>query len=187
MPASVSRNDSAAEKLRPYKNPEQCLTEFSSWYEEGKKRKAEGKDFDPIALEKYQFTVQIAPFALEEYEYWEKHDGWNGHRVWEETKKGGRACRRDKSGRIVWVSPGLVFPIVGAMCEFVQEVATHKWAISKPSLFKPAEMIARAVAQFRSVDSDPMLMGRSAGVYDALRIYPGTIVEVMADMKNVGK
>ena len=28
MPLSVSKNDSAAEKLRAYKNPEQCLTDF---------------------------------------------------------------------------------------------------------------------------------------------------------------
>jgi hypothetical protein len=82
------------------------------------------------------------------------------------------------------MSPGLLFPILGAVSEFVQEVKPGHWAISKPSLFKPAEMIARAVAQFRSVNSDPMLMGRSAGVYDALRIYPGTIVEVMAEMKK---
>jgi hypothetical protein len=26
-------------------------------------------------------------------------------------------------------------------------------------------------------------MGRSAGVYDALRIYPGTIIEVINEMK----
>jgi len=187
MPTAVSHNESAAEKLRPYKNPEQCLTEFSDWYESGKKKQSEGKDFDPIALEKYNFTVQIAPFALEEYEYWEKHDGWNGQRVFEETKKGGRACRRDKNKKVVWVSPGLVFPIVGAMSEFVMEVSPGNWAISKPNLFKPAEMIARAVTQFRGVESDPMLMGRSSGVYDALRIYPGTIVEVMADMKSSRK
>lgn len=184
MPRSVSNVDSAAEKLRPYKNPEQCLTDFSDWYDKGKNPKNQGKPFDQIALNKYEFTVQIAPFAIEEYEYWEKHDGWNGNHVWEETKKGGRACRRDKNSKIVWVSPGLVFPILGAMSEFVQEVSPSQWKILKPSLFKPNEMIGRAVTQFRSVNSDPMLMGRSAGVYDALRIYPGTIVEVMADMKS---
>lgn len=152
------------------------MTEFSDWYER--------RDSDPLARRKYDFTVQIAPSAIEEYEYWEKHDAWNGHRVWEETKKGGRACRRDRSGKIVWVSPGLVFPIVGAMSEFVDETTPGIWAINKPRLFKPNEMIARAVAQFRSVDSDPMLMGRSAGVYDALRIYPATIMEVMSDMNS---
>ena len=175
MPLSVSKNESPAEKLRPYKNPEQCLTDFSTWYEH--------RVSDPIARAKYDFTVQIAPYAIEEYEYWERHEAWNGFHIWEETKKGGRACRRDKKGKIVWVSPGLVFPLVGAMSEFVVENPPGKWAIAKPTLFKPGEMIGRAVSQFRSVDGDPMQMGRSAGAYDALRIYPATIVEVMSDMK----
>ena len=179
MPLSVSKNDSAAEKLRAYKNPEQCLTDFSEWYED--------KDRDPIVRAKYEFTVQIAPYAIEEYEFWERHEGWNGQHVWEETKKGGRACRRDKKGKVVWVSPGLVFPMLGAMSEFVEEVSPGKWVISKPSLFKSTEMIARAVSQFRSVGSDPMQMGRNAGAYDALRIYPGTLVEVMRDMKKANK
>jgi hypothetical protein len=189
MPLSVSGNDTPAEKLRPYKNPEQCLTEFSDWFERGKKKKDEGKDFDADALRKYQFTVNIAPYALEENEYWEKHDAWNGQRVWEETKKGGRACRRDKNKRIIWVSPGIIFPIIGAMSQFVQEESPCEWRVVKPRIFKPGEMIASAIAQFRSdtVNSDPMLMGRSSGVYDALRIYPRTLVEVMSDMKAGGK
>jgi hypothetical protein len=45
-------------------------------------------------------------------------------------------------------------------------------------------MIVRAVAQFRSVGSDPMLMGRSASVYDALKIYPSTIVQVMQQIEQ---
>jgi hypothetical protein len=180
MPVTVSQNESAAEKLRAYKNPEQCLTDFSSWYED--------RRTDPIIRAKYDFTVQIAPYAIEEYEFWERHEAWNGHHVWEETKKGGRACRRDKkTGKIVWVSPGLVFPIVGAMSAFVEERAPGRWAITKPSLFKPTEMIARAVSQFRNIDSDPMQMGRSAGAYDALRIYPSTLVDVMRDMKSAAK
>lgn len=176
MPVSVSKNETAAEKLRAYKNPEQCLTDFSEWYER--------KEHDEDARTKYDFTVQMAPHAISEYEYWERHEGWNGHKIWEETKKGGRACRRDKSGKIVWVSPGLVFPLMGAMSEFVEPGTTGSWVIKKPGIFKPTEMVARAVAQFRALDSDPMQMGRSAGAYDALRIYPSTLVEVMKDMKN---
>jgi hypothetical protein len=34
MPVSVSKNESASEQLCPYENPEQCLTEFSQWWEE---------------------------------------------------------------------------------------------------------------------------------------------------------
>jgi hypothetical protein len=183
MPVSVSGNESAAEKLRAYKNPEQCLTDFSDWYE----RKDGDKPEDKAARRKYEFTVRIAPQAIAEYEYWERHDGWNGHHIWDETKKGGRACRRDKAAKIVWVSPGLVFPILGAMSEFVEEQAPGTWSISKPGLFKSGEMIARAVAQFRSVDSDPMQMGRSSGAYDALRIYPSTLVAVMRDMRGADR
>lgn len=175
MPLDVSKNDTTSEKLRPYKNPEQCLADFSKWYEERSK--------NPDSKRKYDFTVQIAPYAIQEYEYWESHDAWNGNHIWEETKKGGRACRRDKSGKIVWVSPGLVFPILGAMSEFVVEVDEGRWEIRRPPLFRPKEMIQRAVAQFRSMDGDPMQMGRHGGVYDALRIYPATIIEVMKDMQ----
>ena len=172
MPLSVSKSDTPAEKLRPYKNPEQCLTDFSNWFM--------AKGTDPEAAEKYRFTLEIAPYAIEEYDFWEKHEAWTGKYLWEQTKSG-RAARRDKSGKVVWVSPGLVFPIVGAMSEFVTD-ADGTWKIVKPSHFKPSEMVARAMAQFRSVDSDPMQMGRSAGVYDALRIYPSTIIEVMREM-----
>lgn len=175
MPATVSQKDSAAEKLRAYKNPEQCLTDFSEWYE--------ARKTDPIAKAKYDFTVHMAPYAIEEYQYWERHPAWNGHNIWEETKKGGRACRRDKkTGKIVWVSPGLIFPILGAVSEFVTQTSPGHWTIDKPRLFKPAEMISKAADQFRNVDSDPMQMGRNAGVYDALRIYPGTIAEVIREM-----
>jgi hypothetical protein len=176
MPLAVSENDSAAEKLRAYKNPEQCLTDFSTWYE--------SREDDPSAKIKYDFTVSIAPHAIAEYAFWEGHDSWNGHHVWEETKKGGRACRRDENKKINWVSPGLIFPILGAMSEFVVQNSSVAWTVVKPKLFKPREMIGRAVSQFRSLDSDPMLMGRSAGAYDALRIYPSTLVEVMRDMKG---
>ena len=176
MPVSVSKNDSAAEKLRAYKNPEQCLTDFANWHQDKKN--------DPDSRAKYDFTVQMAPYAIEEYEYWDSHEAWKGHNIWEQTKKGGRVCRRDKNGNVVWVSPGLVFPILGALSEFVIETSPGHWAISKPTFFRPAEMIAQAVAQFRSVDSDPMQMGRSAGAYDALRIYPATLVEVIRDVKQ---
>jgi hypothetical protein len=68
MPASVSGTETAAEKLRAYKNPEQCLTDFTQWYDL--------KGSDPEAKRKYDFTVSIAPVAIEEYEYWETHDAW---------------------------------------------------------------------------------------------------------------
>ena len=179
MPKEVSGSDSPAERLRAYKNPAQCLTEFSTWYET--------RQTDPDAQRKYDFTVQMAPIALSEYEYWERHPAWNGQRVWEETKKGGRACRRDANNRIVWVSPGLIFPIMGAMSEFVVERKRGQWTLERPDIFDPADMIKNAVSQFRGLQSDPMQMGRHGGAYDALRTYPATIVQVMRTMTRRGR
>jgi hypothetical protein len=176
MPVSVSGNASVSERLRAYKNPEQCLTEFCDWHEQ--------RAHDEAARRKYDFTVQIAPYAIKEYDYWENHDAWNGHHLWEETKKGGRACRRDDQNRIVWVSPGLLFPILGGMSEFVDQGNDDKWRIKKPKRFKPDEMIKRAVSQFRAHSSDPMAMGRSEAAYDALKIYPQTLVDVMREMES---
>jgi AIPR protein len=175
MPASVSGNTTAAEKLRPYKNPEQCLTDFCEWFET--------KGTNPISKAKYDFTVEIAPYALIEYEKWECHQDWNKQNMWEKTKKGGRALRRDKkTKKIIWISPSILFPIMGAMSEFVVKDKKGNWQIQKPKIFKEEEMIRRAATQFHGHESNPILMGRSESAYDALRIYPQTLVDILHDI-----
>lgn len=176
MPASVSGNQSAAEKLRAYKNPEQCLTNFCGWFED--------KKTDAAARAKYDFTVQIAPYAILEYQKWEAHSAWNGHHIWDETKKGGRAVRRDATNKINWVSPGILFPLLGAQSEFAFKDGGGQWSLKKPNRFREEEMVMRTVNQFRAHNSDPMLMGRSEAAYDALRIYPQTLVEVLRELAS---
>lgn len=175
MPPEVSGSSSPSEMLRPYKNPEQCLTDFCRWYDN---RKTSADD-----RLRYEFTVAIAADAVKEYDYWEAHAAWNGQHLWEETKKGGRACRRD-GDKVVWVSPGLLFPIMGALSAFVAKNGKGQWRIKKPKQFKPENMIKQCVAQFRAHNSDPMVMGRSEAAYEALRIYPQTLVAVMQDMEG---
>ncbi len=72
---------------------------------------------------------------------------------------------------------------MGAMSEFVEQNANGQWKINKPGRFKSDEMILRAVNQFRAHGGDPMAMGRSEAAYDALRIYPNTLVEVLRDIE----
>ena len=69
---------------------------------------------------------------------------------------------------------------MSGLSAFVTEVPRKGWIIDKPDLFEPSEMIRRAVEQFRAHDSNPMDMGRSEAAYDALRIYPETLVAVIA-------
>lgn len=177
MPSDVSGNHSSAELLRPYKNRAQCLEDFSEWWHA--KDKASTPEERASAQRKYDFVIQMAPVAWREYTYWESHSGWNNKYIWEQTQKGGRVVRRDKKNKIVWVSPGIVFPVMKAMSAFVRQDSDGRWVLDKPSLFKPDDMIRRAVAQFRAHDSNPMDMGRSESGYEALLTYPETIVEVM--------
>lgn len=180
MPSAVSGNSSPAEMLRPYKNRAQCLEDFSTWWHD--KDKGESAAVREAAHERYRFTVEMAPTAWREYAYWESHDGWNNKYIWEQTQKGGRVVRRDRKNRIVWVSPGIVFPVVKAMSAFVVQDDEAGWKLDKPSLFRPDDMIRRAVAQFRAHDSNPMLMGRRESAYEALLTYPETITEVMRNV-----
>lgn len=176
MPPSVSGSSNATELLRPYKQKAKCLEDFSDWYQ----RRAT----DAEAARRYNFTVQMAVKALQEYEYWEKHEAWNGMRIWEDTKKGGRACRRDKSGKVVWVSPGILFPLMKSLSAFVVEDSPGHWIIDKPTLFKPNALVNKTTAQFRAHDSNPMDMGRSEAAYEALLTYPQTIADVMKEFSE---
>lgn len=161
-----------------YKQGGKCLVDFSEWAREAKS--------DATAKKLYDFTVQVGPIAVREYRHWEQHEGWNGHRLHEYGKRsdkphGGRPIKRDKAtGKVVWVAPGILFPIMSALSAFIR-LKNGDWLLEKPSLFKEEELIRRAVQQFRALDRDVALMGRSEAAYDALSIYTETIATVLAE------
>ena len=174
MPSEVSGSTAPNDMLKPYKNKAKCLEDFSNWYQ------AQGSDHQ--ANERYNFVLQMAPIAIREYQYWERHEAWNGMRIWEDTKKGGRACRRDKNNKLVWISPGIMFPLMNALSAFVVKDDQGVWVLDKPDLFRPEELIKRTTAQFRAHDSNPMDMGRSESAYEALLTYPQTLAEVIRSL-----
>lgn len=161
-----------------YKQGGKCLADFSDWASKAKS--------DDTLKKLYDFTVHVGPIAIREYRYWEQHEGWNGHRLHEYGKRsdkphGGRPIKRDKtSGKVIWVAPGILFPIMSALSAFVRP-KNGGWVLEKPSLFKEEELIRRAVQQYRALDRDVAVMGRSEAAYDALSIYTETIATVLAD------
>lgn len=160
-----------------YKQGGKCLTDFSNW--------ARDRGADEQAARLHDFVVDIAPLAVREYRRWEAHDGWNGHRLHEKGKfndkpHGGRPVRRDKkTGKVVWVAPGILFPVMSALSAFVVQKSSG-WTLVLPSLFKEEELIRRAVQQFRALEREVTVMGRSEAAYDALSIYTETIASVLA-------
>lgn len=160
-----------------YKQGGKCLSDFSNW--------ARDRSADKIAATLHDFVVEIAPIALKEYRRWEAHEGWNGHRLHERGRSGdkpigGRPVRRDKkTGKVIWVAPGILFPVMSALSAFVTQ-KSGRWVLDKPDLFKEEELIRRAVQQFRALDREVTVMGRSEAAYDALSIYTETIASVLA-------
>ena len=88
--------------------------------------------------------------------------------------------RRDKkSGKLIWVAPGILFPVMSALSAFVIK-KEGKWVLELPALFKEEELIRRAVQQFRALNREVTVIGRSEAAYDALSIYTETIASVLA-------
>ena len=168
----------SASRNSPYKQAGKCLSDFSTW--------AQQKSTDPQALKLYNFFVQMAPVAIKEYRYWERHEAWNGLNLHQFGKKGdkpvgGRPVRRDKDKKVTWVAPGILFPIMSALSAFVVQ-KDGQWQLNKPTHhFSEGELVQRAAQQYRSMGRDVALMGRSESAYDALSIYTDTIASVLAE------
>lgn len=182
MPRNLLGERAAAPNFA-YKQGGKCLTDFCEWAKD--REKAEDVEKKEIAKRRYDFTVQMAPTAIKTYRSFEAHDGWNGHRLHEKGKRsdkpeGGRPVRRDNDGRVSWVAPGILFPMMFALSAFVKET-NNGWVLDLPTLFKDEELIRRAVQQFRAMDRQVAYMGRSEAAYDALSIYTETIASVLAD------
>ncbi|MEL6915937.1 MAG: AIPR family protein [Pseudomonadota bacterium] len=162
MPIEVSGSDTPSELLRPYKQRALCLEDFTGWFQ--------NKDSDEASAARYQFTLDMAATAIEEFQYWQSGEMFNGKSIRAEVSDGRkkRTFRRDKKGgRIIWVSPGVVFPVLSAMRHFVVR-KDGTWRLQKPEIFDEDELVDAALEQWRAHDTNPMDLGRSAGAYSAL-------------------
>lgn len=174
----VSLEDKIRPRNMPYKQAGKCLSDFSDWA----RLRDDTDESSEAARERYKFTIEMAANAMLEYRYWQRHEAWNGHRLHEYGKnsdkpRGGRPIRR-KDNQVIWVAPGLLFPIISALSAFIKREDSKSW-VEKPEIFSAEAMISRAVNQFRGLEREVSLMGRSEGVYDALSIYTDTIASVL--------
>ena len=179
MPDEVLGGASPAKNFA-YKQGGKCLTDFSAW--------ARDRNANNHSAELHDFIVDIAPTAVREYRRWEQHEGWNGHRLHERGKHndkpaGGRPVRRDKNGKVCWVAPGIMFPVMSALSAFVVR-KQNQWILDAPPLFSEDELIRRSVQQFRAMNREVTIMGRAEAAYDALSIYTETIASVVAAAKK---
>lgn len=155
MPQELVGEDKfISSKLKAYKNKAQCRVDFE---------KAHDESGDPRQGELYQYYVDMAPHAWKAYQDYRTHPGWKGKRLRRETK-----AVKHKPNQEITIADGLVFPMVSALSLFVHKRNGH-WTLVKPPVFRDDMLIEAAVEQFREAcDSDPIIMGRSAGAYQSL-------------------
>jgi hypothetical protein len=156
MPQELSGEDKfISSKVKAYKNKAQCRMDFEKAYDE--------QEENPKQQELYQYYVDIAPHAWKAYQDYRTHQAWKGKRMRKDTK----AVKRKPNVEPTYAD-GLVFPMVSALSLFVHKRNGH-WTLVKPPVFRDEMLVEAAAEQFREAcDSNPILMGRSAGAYQSL-------------------
>lgn len=154
-PNEAERNTNP-NKAFTYSQRTQCLKMFERMY---RKAKDPGDPEHSFNTKLYQFYLDVAPQALELYETWKRHQGFQG--------TGLRSIERD--GReIVDVPDGIIFPILAALSAFA--VKTSKgWKIQPPEQFSDGELIWAAKSAYQEIArSNPQTMGKNRACYSAL-------------------
>lgn len=148
-------------KVYTYSMKSKCLREFQEIHRRANSPTAEEQmngEADK-ARELYKYYIDIAPQALELYERWKKHPGFEGTRL--------RSLERD-GGTIIDVPDGIVFPILASLSAFVRK-KDGRWSYSPPERFDDKDIIKAAKAQYmNAAGSNPWIMGKSRAVYSSL-------------------
>ncbi len=143
-------------KVYAYSMKAKCLKEFQEIYQKAKNPDA--PDHQPCA-ELYQFYLDVAPQALELYETWKTHQGFQG--------SGLRAIERE--GREIRDVPdGIIFPILAALSAFAKHTK-NGWRIEPPPMFTDDELIRAAKSVYTDIaNHNPWNMGKSKSCYASL-------------------
>jgi hypothetical protein len=148
------RND--PRKAFTYSGKSKCLKEFQDIHTAAQEPSADNSG----QCERYQFFIDIAPTAYHLYEKWKAHEGFHG--------TGLRSIERDKSGKIVRVPDGIIFPILAALSAFMKRT-DGKWVYSPPQSFTDEDLISAAKGQYmETAGSNPGTMGKTHSVYSSL-------------------
>lgn len=166
---------SESEILKSYKNKGKCLEEFSESYSK--------KDVQ------YDFIVNFAPKAWDAYLFWRSHKNWVGTNL--QAKYGKKDERKKtigtrKGGNGPWtdIVPGVLFPVLYGLHNFVEEISPKVWDIVIPDIFDVDRYLKTAKEIItRDCNYDPYVMGRSIGAYMTLSENPKSLKAALEAVK----
>jgi hypothetical protein len=156
IPEELWPDNKEFNKVYAYSMKTKCLKEFQSLYVQAKDQTHPNHD-NAVAL--YQFYLDIAAQALELYDKWKTHQGFQGTRL--------RSIDRNER-EIVEIPDGIIFPILASLSAFAYKTKKG-WVIAPPPLFTDEELIKAAVTVYKEIaNHNPWNMGKSKSCYSAL-------------------
>ncbi len=156
----IEKDKENPNKVFTYSMRAKCLKDFQRYFESAHDKEA--KDH-AVAKKVYEFIVAMAPRAWELYQGWKKHQGFIGHYFVQ-------GVTRDAKNKVVDVADGLIFPILAALANFVEETSAG-WAVVAPPLWEEKDGIflpLREVLKSDSVKGNPWNLGKSRDSWSML-------------------
>jgi hypothetical protein len=143
-------------KVYSYSMKARCLKDFQEVYVQAKDPEHTNHS---EAAKLYQFYLDIAAQALELYEKWKTHQGFQGSRLWSIERQG---------REIADVPEGIIFPILASLSAFAKKTK-QGWIIDPPQQFSDDELIKAATTVYKDIaNHNPWNMGKSKSCYTAL-------------------
>jgi hypothetical protein len=145
----------ATSKVFAYSQKTRCLKLFQ--------RIVEGHQNDLKLDSVYRYFLDMAGQGWQLYESWKSHPSFRGTRL--------RSIERE-NGEVVNVPDGIVFPILGALSEFVRrdDLRRTPWTLRPAQHFEEQELIDAAAQVYMEIaDHNPQTMGKNKACYSALQ------------------
>lgn len=173
MPDKVLSMTGMKNRSFSYHQAAKCLTHFGKYYKASVALKngdlLDGKDSKKTAdyAAIYSYFLKIAPDAYRLYLDW--REGW----AFEGARMKNGVDRDKKSNSIKSVSDGIIFPILGAFSQFVEQDGDN-WVINIPEEFqRGGRLVNNLVTALKQVFADsanhqPSTMGRTSKCWDSL-------------------
>lgn len=148
-------------RVYAYRHRARCLKDFADVME---------SDGAKYALTK-KFIVDVAPDAWKIYQDLKVHS---------DLGKAIRSVTRDdKTGRVVDVPDGIVFPVLSALSHFAKKAKTGSWKLEIPEEFDLKDLCVQANHTYTrgAGQNNPNTMGKTAACYHHLHSVVGTFLK----------
>jgi hypothetical protein len=133
-----------------------CLKAFEKWHNENN--------------EIYNFIINFAPIAWEQYLKWNSHTGWKNNSLREDFNDPHKKPigKKLENGNWTDIHQGVIFPLLRGLHVFVTKKG-NKYVFKPTAQFNEDRMIKRTIQYYREdSNNDPQTMGKDSGSYRTL-------------------